>query len=84
MQHFKVDPVLKIDETFYKQAEYIYIIKQDIHMLPIAGQTAGPNGLKFCVDTQRWPGGVFGCKKRFFSQHFFFHEQRPGPSASAV
>ena len=21
LQHFKVDPVLKIDETFYKQAE---------------------------------------------------------------
>ena len=38
----------------------IYIIKQDIHiyMLPIAGQTAGPNGLNFFVDTHWWPGGV--------------------------
>ena len=34
----------------------IYIIKQDIglyiYMLRIAGQTAGPIGLKFVVDTQ--------------------------------
>ena len=27
-------------------------------MLPIAGQTAGPIGLTFFVDTQGWPGGV--------------------------
>ena len=27
-------------------------------MLRIAGQTAGPIGLKFVVDTQGWPGGV--------------------------
>jgi len=27
-------------------------------MLPIAGQTAGPIGLKFFVDTQGWPGGA--------------------------
>ena len=26
-------------------------------MFPIAGQTAGPIGLKFFVDTQGWPGG---------------------------
>ena len=25
-------------------------------MLPIAGQTAGPIGLKFIVDTRGWPG----------------------------
>ena len=39
----------------------IYIIKQDIriYMLPIAGQAAEPNGLKFFVDTF-WGGqGVF-------------------------
>ena len=38
------------------------IIKPDIHtyMLPIAGQTAGSNGLKFVVDTHGWPGGVKG------------------------
>ena len=28
-------------------------------MLPVAGQTAGPIGLKFFVDTHGWPGGVF-------------------------
>ena len=28
-------------------------------MLPIAGQTAGPNGLKKFVDTHGWPGGDF-------------------------
>ena len=27
-------------------------------MLPIADQTAGPNGLTFFVDTQMCPGGV--------------------------
>ena len=26
LQHFKVDPVLKIDETFYKQAESLKLI----------------------------------------------------------
>ena len=38
----------------------IYIVKQDIriYMLPIAGQTAGPIGLKFFVDTQGWPRSV--------------------------
>ena len=29
-------------------------------MVSIAGQTAGPNGLKFFVDTYVWPGGVIG------------------------
>ena len=27
-------------------------------MLPTAGEMAGPNGLKFCVDTHWCPGGV--------------------------
>ena len=40
----------------------IYIIKQEIiyiYMLPIiAGQTTELNGLKFFVDTQRWPGSL--------------------------
>ena len=37
-----------------------YITKQDIriYMLPLAGQTAGPIGVTFLVDTQGWPGGV--------------------------
>ena len=29
-------------------------------MLPIAGQAAKPNGLKFFVDTHGWSGGVKG------------------------
>ena len=50
-------------------------------MLPIAGQTAGPIGLKFFVDTQGWPGGVIvkNSKLFFFSNffsRFFFHGQR--------
>ena len=32
-------------------------------MLPIAGQSAGPDGLKFFVDTQGWLGSVLGYKK---------------------
>ena len=39
-----------------------------IYMFPIAGQTAGPIGLKFFVDTQGWPG-VFKAKK---IRSFFF------------
>ena len=37
-------------------------MKQDIciYMSPIAGQKAGPNGLKFFVDTKGFPGGVKG------------------------
>ena len=41
-----------------------------MYMLPIAGQTAGPNGLKFFVDTHWWSG----CVNYFFS-NFFFHGQ---------
>jgi len=46
-------------------------------MLPIASQTAGPIGLKICVDTHGWLGGVKGKKKirifffQFFSKIFF-------------
>ena len=47
-------------------------------MFPIAGQTAGPIGLKFFVDTPGWPGGDIGLKKSkkmfqniFFSKFFF-------------
>ena len=44
------------------------MIKQDIHIyilplayiLPIAGQTAGQNGLKLFVDTHGRPGGIIG------------------------
>ena len=51
-------------------------------MLCIAGQTAGPIGLKFFVDTLGWSGGVIGSKNRHlflnicFSKTFsFFHGQ---------
>ena len=59
-------------------------------MSPIAGLTAGPNGLKF-VDTHEWPGGVLGKKKRIFlfskfilsrkSSNFFFPRATLGPPA---
>ena len=51
-------------------------------MLPIAGQTTGPNGLKFFVDTQGFQG-VFRLKKiRFFFKFFFqnfFYTGNAGP-----
>ena len=43
-------------------------------MLPIAGQTAGPTGLKIFVDTQGWPRNVIGYKKsNFFSASVYFY-----------
>ena len=48
-------------------------------MLLIAGQTAGPNGLKFHVDTQGWPGSVKDKKSSisfFLFKIFFFYGQR--------
>ena len=42
---------------YYKTRHHIYIY---IYMLPIAGQTAGPNGLNFFVNTHGSPGGVLG------------------------
>ena len=45
-------------------------------MFPIAGQTAGPIGLKFFVDTHE---GCYRLKKIrnfFFQNFFFFHGQR--------
>ena len=45
-------------------------------MLPIAGQTAGPIGLTFFVDTHGWPGGVKGkiYFKKNLSNKFFYGE----------
>ena len=40
-------------------------------MLPINGQTAGPIGLKFFLDTQWWPGSVKGYKNSKFKQKSF-------------
>ena len=36
-------------------------------MLRIAGQTAGPIGLNFFVDTHGWPGGCYSLKNVFFN-----------------
>ena len=41
-------------------------------MFPIAGQTAGPIGQNFFVNTQGGPGG----DKFFFFKKKFFHGQR--------
>jgi len=52
------------------------LVKQDICVcVYIAGQTAGPIGLKFFVDTQGWPRNFFSniFLKKMFS---FFHGQR--------
>ena len=46
--------------------------------MPIAGQTAEPNGLKLFVDTHRWAKGVF----QFFFFKFFFPRATPCPSVS--
>ena len=60
-------------------------------MFPIAGQMAGPIGLKFFVDTQGWPGSDIGyknAKKKFeifflsFFSKFIFPRATLGPSAS--
>ena len=40
-------------------------------MLRIAGQTTGPIGLKFFVDTHGWPGVLWPVKMEFFSKIFF-------------
>ena len=48
-------------------------------MFPIAGQTDGPNGLKFFVDTKGWPGGVLDKKLDFFYKIIFFSGQRRAP-----
>ena len=62
-----------------KKFSFIFFIKKDIHiyMLPIAGQTAEPNRLKFFVDTHGWLGVVLGYKK-----FLFFPRATPGPSTS--
>ena len=52
-------------------------------MLPIAGKSAGPIGLKFFVDTHGWPHGVIGKKSNFF-QTKFFPRATPGPSAGKL
>ena len=41
-------------------------------MLRIAGQAAGPIGLKFFEDNPGWPGGVIGKKKiEIYFQNYF-------------
>ena len=53
-------------------------------MLSIAGQTAGPIGLNFFVDTQGWEGGVIGQKEFKFFKTFFFPRAKPGSTASII
>ena len=48
-------------------------------MLPIAGQTAGPIGLNFFVDTHGWSTCAVDLKKITI---FFNPRSTPGPSAS--
>ena len=58
-------------------------------MYPIAGQTAGPIGLTFFVDTHEWLGGAIGYKKirnkkNKKNSKFFFPRATPGPLASSI
>ena len=41
-------------------------------MLAIAGQTAGPNWLKFCEETYWWAGVILAKKPVFFLRNFDF------------
>ena len=41
-----------VDGYLYNKTRQSYV--------PIVGQTAGPTGLKFVVDTHGWPGGDIG------------------------
>ena len=57
-----------LEQTYHKYAHYMDCVRKHIinlynktrhsyiYMLPIAGQTARLNGLRFFVDTQVWPG----------------------------
>ena len=47
-----------------------------MYMSPIAGITAGPNGLKFFKGTQGYPGGNIGKKNQNKNFNFLFHGQR--------
>ena len=51
---------LVVIEKAFKISIFCAIYFNFENMFPIAGQTAGPIGLKFFGDTQRWPGGVIG------------------------
>ena len=57
-------------------------------MLREDGQTAGPIGLKFIVDTNWWPGVLYAKKiiNLFFKMFFkiFFTRVTPGPVASNI
>ena len=52
--------IKEIVYTIYLKTNLYNKTRNHIYMLPIAGQTAGPIGLKFVVDTQGWPGGFLG------------------------
>ena len=58
MQNFRYFWIYSLGGNLCNKTRHSYV-----YMLPIAGQTTGPNGLKFFVDTQGWPN--------FFSKTFF-------------
>ena len=51
-------------------------------MLPIAGQMAKPNGLKFFVDTHEKNSNFFFKFKKNIFIKYFFPRATPSPSAS--
>ena len=53
-------------------------------MFPIAGQTAGPIGLNFFVDTQGRSGGDIGKKNQKKKFQIFFPRATPCPLASGL
>ena len=61
----------------------IYIIKQDIHvyMLPLACQTARPNGLTFFCE-HSWVDG--GCLRRFKKINMFFQKKNSTANAASA
>ena len=56
---------------FYKLKLFAHIYIY-MYMLAIAGQTAGPNWLKFCEETYWWVGMISAKKFRFFPKVSFF------------
>ena len=58
--------------NLYNKTRHSYI-----YILRIAGQMAGPIGLKFFVETYKWPGGCYRLK----NSKNFFPQATPGPSA---
>ena len=54
-----------ISVNLYNKTRHSYIY------VAYSGQTAGPNGVNFCVDTHEWGGDALAKKIEFLIQHFF-------------